>query len=617
MTAGEVLLPFLLLFLFFSGLSQTADQSWNEIKNLYHQKNYQAVIDRCDALENEVTNENKRLQLAVLKGESYLELNKPKEASAILKKNLTNIEKKPLKIHVLELLAQTGTINENVEYYKRAYEISKDVDEIRAASIASKLGVIFNNKRDYKSAIYWMEQSKSDYAILGDKNGVLQQGIELAKVYSNYGDYKNAKITCTGAKKMASSLGDRDAIDELNGILETISNNQVAEANTYNEQSTTRKDNLIDSLKTKDSKSIGEIERLSEKEQLLEYRIKAQQDQYEKKQLAQEIRVSEQENKLLKNQAQLKKQKLTIAKRNRQISYFILALILVVILGLLFYRMYYLKKKNNQILKEKNKKINAQKEAIEDFSNQIQQSINYAKEIQQSIIQVPKKLPFLANSFMLLSKPKDVVSGDFFWSFSKDKKLYLAVADCTGHGVPGAFMSIVCSELLDEVMLSNDEQTPAEILNELLKRFLLKIKNQKQEIGGMDLSLICIDYQTNVLTHAGARNPAYIIRNGELLELKGSRISISSKMDAHSTFDEHDITLKKGDAIYLFSDGFVDQKGGDKKKKYFYKPFKELLISISNEPLQEQKQKLEAEFSSWRGDLPQMDDVMIFATTIE
>jgi serine phosphatase RsbU (regulator of sigma subunit) len=217
-------------------------------------------------------------------------------------------------------------------------------------------------------------------------------------------------------------------------------------------------------------------------------------------------------------------------------------------------------------------------------------------------------------------KPKNIVSGDFFWVTEKQNKIIVAVADCTGHGVPGAFMSMLGVAFLNEIVNNSSKATPDMILNHL-RDFI--IRSLHQEYGysgskdGMDMALISIDKKTQIMEYAGAYNPVFIIRSGELHEIKGDKMPIGiHAVKVDEEFTNHQFQLQKEDVIYLFSDGYVDQFGGNDGMKLKMKPFKELLIKISEKPMDKQHKALETYMKKWQGNYSQLDDMIVMGIKI-
>jgi ligand-binding sensor domain-containing protein/serine phosphatase RsbU (regulator of sigma subunit) len=260
--------------------------------------------------------------------------------------------------------------------------------------------------------------------------------------------------------------------------------------------------------------------------------------------------------------------------------------------------------------------INLQKTELENKNSDITDSIDSAKSIQEALILRPDQLQKVFPDAFILYKPKDIVSGDFYWINTMENKILLAAVDCTGHGVPGAFMSLLGYNLIEGIVKEHKYSEPATILNKLSLEVASALKHNTggmQVKSGMDMALLSIDLIKKEMQFAGAHNPVYCIRNNELLETKGNKLSIGGSIfkSAETAFTNHTIPLQKDDVIYIFSDGYADQIGGPERKKFFYKPFKDLLISLHKLPFESQKQQLEKTIREWRGTGDQTDDILI------
>jgi PAS domain S-box-containing protein len=269
--------------------------------------------------------------------------------------------------------------------------------------------------------------------------------------------------------------------------------------------------------------------------------------------------------------------------------------------------------------------INKQREMIEEKNKDITSSIEYSKRIQRSVFIEPGKLKELAPESFIFFKPRDIVSGDFYW-FTKvetsgsNNVLAVAAVDCTGHGVPGAFMSIIGHSLLNQTVENPDVRTAAEALN-YINREIKKTLNQKADEtpirDGMDMALCIIDFDSRKLNFAGANNPAYIVRGQALIELKANKQPITASSDSVSyPFLDQSFDLEPGDTIYLFTDGYADQFGGPRGKKFMYKRFKETLTGFQENSMEEQKSLLYYAFEAWRGELEQVDDVLVIGIRV-
>jgi serine phosphatase RsbU (regulator of sigma subunit) len=271
-------------------------------------------------------------------------------------------------------------------------------------------------------------------------------------------------------------------------------------------------------------------------------------------------------------------------------------------------------------VKERTVEVVKQKEIIEEKNKHITDSIIYAKRIQQAILP-PEEVfvNYLKNSFVLY-KPKDIVSGDFYWIERKDNKILFAVVDCTGHGVPGAFMSIIGYNGLNQIVNEYNISKPSEILNELNKIISNSLKQREDESkirDGMDLSICCIDLEKNTLEYAGANNPIFIVRNNKVIEIKADKHPIGNFVgETEFKFTNKELTLFKEDRLYLFSDGYADQFGGPRGKKMKYTRFRDLLLEHHNKPMKIQKELLDFVFEEWRGDLEQIDDVCVIGLEV-
>jgi sigma-B regulation protein RsbU (phosphoserine phosphatase) len=279
--------------------------------------------------------------------------------------------------------------------------------------------------------------------------------------------------------------------------------------------------------------------------------------------------------------------------------------------------------KSKEIIEMENVVISKQKEELFDKNKEITDSINYAKRIQSSLI--PKENEFtksFKDSFVLF-KPKDIVSGDFYWIYEKNNKVYYATADCTGHGVPGGFMTMLGLTFLEEIVSLNVAQNPADILNIIRDKIISTLKqtgSAEENKDGMDVILCCIDKEKMKLTYSAANNSFYVLRkneNGEkiLLEKKGDKQPCGFFPDPQP-FTLHEFELKKDDIIYTLTDGYPDQFGGPKGKKFRYKSLEELFIANSDLPFIEQKQVLNTTIDNWRGKLDQVDDILLIGVKI-
>ncbi len=281
-------------------------------------------------------------------------------------------------------------------------------------------------------------------------------------------------------------------------------------------------------------------------------------------------------------------------------------------------------KKIRQLLSltaEKNEELKIQNEIIEDKNKQITNSIQYAQRIQQAILGDQNEIrQYFSESFVFF-QPRNIVSGDFYWFSSiTPHETVLVAADCTGHGVPGAFMTVMGANFLDEIINNQGLRKPSEILKVLDQKVISSTNRQTSEQkvnDGMDLVLVKIDTHAQKAYFSGAKNSLYLVRNQEIKEIKGSKSPIGSlQFKQEKIFETVEIDLEKGDILYLASDGFQDQFGGTEKRKYMTKRFRELLLTISILPMHQQDEKLRSVWQDWKGNLAQTDDILVIGVKI-
>jgi serine phosphatase RsbU (regulator of sigma subunit) len=273
--------------------------------------------------------------------------------------------------------------------------------------------------------------------------------------------------------------------------------------------------------------------------------------------------------------------------------------------------------KTRKLLKEKENTLNLleeQKVKLELREKDLIDSLVYAQRIQEALL--PSEAYFrkhFEDSFIFF-KPKDIVSGDFYWIGEKSDKVYVVAADCTGHGVPGALMSMICREIIEKTINEENIESPSQILA-VLDKALEKTFSREKNLGtiirdGMDVGLCIIEKKRRKVVFAGAFFPLYLIRDGSLTEIKGDNIIIGMNPDKLA-YKDHELDLVDNDIFYMFSDGYVDQFGGSEKKKFMYRRFRYLLLTIHRFPVNDQKSILDENIKTWMGSNIQIDDMMV------
>jgi serine phosphatase RsbU (regulator of sigma subunit) len=350
------------------------------------------------------------------------------------------------------------------------------------------------------------------------------------------------------------------------------------------------------------------------------------------------IEINEEKSKAI----QLKKDILTqaeIRRQKQQRNGFIIGLVFMMSITLFIFRSYRQKQRSNIIITKQKEQVEQQKNIVEYQNKEILSSIEYAKRIQATILPPPKVVKKYLDDSFVFYLPKDIVAGDFYWmetvqlgnvpmeqNANESKKrlenetnqlIMFAACDCTGHGVPGALVSVVCSNALNRAVKEYNLTQPSLILDKVAELVVKDFsKDESEDVqDGMDASLCALNIETGQLQWAGANNALWIIRNGLLLETKADKQPIGKTDNLHP-FVNHEIQLEKGDTLYLFTDGYADQFGGEKEKKYSKKSFKELIISINYLSMLEQRETLYNTHINWRGANDQVDDICIIGVRI-
>jgi serine phosphatase RsbU (regulator of sigma subunit) len=317
---------------------------------------------------------------------------------------------------------------------------------------------------------------------------------------------------------------------------------------------------------------------------------------------------------------QQKKYNDEVKSKSKILSLFLIfAVLSIFIIGFVFVR-----------TKKLNKIIGRQKNLVEEKNQEILDSITYAKRIQSAILPQPKLVKEYFRDSFILYKPKDIVAGDFYWFEAIDNLIFFAAADCTGHGVPGAMVSVVCHNALNRSIKEFSLTNPASILDKTREIVIAEFEKSEEDVkDGMNISLCVLDSTTKLLSWAGAHNPLWILRStsrsssdtealektAEIIEFRADKQPIG-KFSFAKAFTNHEIQLVENDIIYIFTDGFQDQFGGEKGKKYKISQIRELLLSISSKNLEEQKNLIDQNFETWKGQLDQVDDVCLMGVKI-
>ena len=537
--------------------------------------------------------------------------------------------------------------DESIKLHKQAMKLRAERgDSSGVADCKNDIGIIYTELKQFDKAFEYINSCYQIKETIKDIEGIAFSASDMANLYISWDKPEKAIKYIDRALEMAEIMDSPKYKEMCYGLYAKTYNLLNDYKSAYKYQLLFS--NLRDSLKTNESiKQIAEM-----------------QTKYD---------TDKKEQALQLKSIQFEKEKLESKKKTIQRNYTFVGLVLVVVLIIIVLRSYRQKQKANILLNEqkneiteKNEELNQQneeitaqrdeiekqKEVVEEIHHEISQSIDYAERLQGAILPESKILDKYVSEHFVLFKPKDKVSGDFYWWANVENHTIITAADSTGHGVPGAFMSMLGSSFLREIV-QKEYVTHTGVILRKLRKEIVKALKQTGESGtqkdGMDMAIISIDHETNIVQYSGANNPLYIITNYELkitneesassvklydnskLRIKnqpvgrqGSKllyevkpdkmpIAIYEKMD---NFTTHEIQLQKGDQLYMFSDGYADQFGGPKNKKFKYKPFKKLLIENAHKPMLEQKEILNTAFENWKGNIEQIDDVVVLGVKL-
>lgn len=492
-----------------------------------------------------------------------------------------------------------------LSYYNRALDLKEEIGDKRGVAIAfHSIGNIFKAQKDYSKALDYLTSSLKIRENIGNKQGIASSLNSIGQIYKHKNDYSQAVNHSTQALELAQDLGATTEIQEASRTLWIV----------YKELGHHDKSLEMYELHIKMRDSI-----LSEKnkKEVIRQEFKYK---YNKQITSDSIKAAE-AKKVANARITMQKAQLEKEKTRRYALYGGLALL--VLFGGFMYNRFRITNKQKKIIQKQKAEVELQRheaelqrEIVEEKNKEITDSITYAKRIQSAILP-PKKLvrQYLPQSFILY-KPKDIVAGDFYWMEQVEDTILFAAADCTGHGVPGAMVSVVCNNGLNRSVREYGLLDPGKILDKTREIVISEFEKSEEEVkDGMDISLCLLDLKKKSLKWAGANNPLWIIRDGEILEIKPDKQPIGV-VDDPQPFTTHLINLQEQDSIYVFTDGFQDQFGGEKGKKFKPANFKKLLLSIFSESMEEQRQIIDDTFENWKGDIEQLDDVCLISVKV-
>jgi serine phosphatase RsbU (regulator of sigma subunit) len=573
--------------------------------NLYHKLGnaYYSMSDYPRSLENYLASLKIKEKLGFKKslGSSYGSIGNVYQAQGDYKKAL-EYQMKSLTLrtetddkygmgvsmnNIGNVYGRTGQNDSAMKYFQAAVFVEEQIDDVYGLSQSlGNIGNIYKAQKKYRESLDYILKSLRLQEKIGDEQGIAGSYGNIGTLYLEQDNYAKALEYLNQSVKLSTKLGMKEYVRESYGDLAKTYEKlgQPAKALEYFKKFSALKDSL---LNDESNKQIAQMSA-----------------QYESEKKDSEIKLLSKDKEKIEAlaTAESKKQKIIIVAVTTGFLFMMVFAIFVF--------------RSNREKQRKNLEITEQKALIEERNREVHDSINYAKRIQTAILPPDKMIrDCLPDSFVLF-KPKDIVSGDFYWLEAVGDKVFFAAVDCTGHGVPGAMVSVVGNSGLNRSVKEFGLSQPAAILDKLtllVEETFSKSENEVKD--GMDISICCINKKTNLLEWAGANNPLWLIRNNIVEEIKADKQPIGA-FDHRKPFTNHAIQLNKGDAVYLFTDGYADQFGGEKGKKFKYKQLENLILTNNHLIMAEQKAMLDHSFESWRGSLEQIDDVCIIGVRI-
>jgi tetratricopeptide (TPR) repeat protein len=471
-----------------------------------------------------------------------------------------------------------------LEYDLKALALDQELgDMVGISANLGDIGNIYTEQGNYPKALEYDFKALALDEKIGDRNGIGRNQGNIGNILLAQKKFKLAKLYLDSALDISKALGDKVSVKDAYGGflgLDTITGNYKTGLEDYKKY-IAYTDSLVNEENTKKT-------------------VQAEMNfEFTQKQAAQK---AEQEKKDAISAADKKRQSIIMGSVSA-------GLVVVLLFSVLLFSRYKLTQRQKKIIEE-------QKSLVEEKNKEVLDSITYAKRLQDAILPPLSFIKhYLPESFVLY-KPKDIVAGDFYWMERAGDSILIAAADCTGHGVPGAMVSVVCSNALNRTVKEFKITETGKILDKVRELVLETFEKSESNVqDGMDISLCCINSVKHEIQWSGAYNPLWYIRNGVLIEVMADKQPIG-KTDKPLAFTTHNLKLQSGSALYLFTDGYADQFGGEKGKKFKYKQLQEFLLANATLPMDLQKNKLEVTLDGWKGNLEQVDDILVIGIRI-
>ena len=507
--------------------------------------------------------------------------------------------------------------NKSIGYFENVLELNKTLKNQKGILLSTNyIGMIYDEIQDYNSALKYFNHALEICRNSKNKQDITSSLINISQTYQLLENYEESNKASMEGVSIAKEINNLKFQRTFYGILANNYQNMgnpeksIEYFDLFSSVDKYLKNKEISNIKTESKNQVNKVqaEKQQTEKELLKQTDKLKETesslaQVEELTREQQMQLELKESKIREQDAQLKFERLV---RSFLIGGFLVFLIFFIILFMFF------KKIKNQKLQ-----IEKQRDVLDLQNQKINSSIQYAQNIQRAILPVKNQLANLFESFIIY-KPKDVVSGDFYWFTEIDNMAFLAAVDCTGHGVPGAFMSMIGNSLLNEIVLEKKEREPAKILSLLNEKVVDALRQKETDNSdGMDMCFISIELKTNKITFSGAKRPLffYNTKTKELNEIKGNRISIGGVRKTTEVFNNHIIQAETGDIFYLSSDGLTDQNNLE-RKRFGSSKLKEIIINNISLPMQQQKEIIEDELNNFQKDEEQRDDITLIGIKI-
>lgn len=506
-----------------------------------------------------------------------------------------------------------------VNYFKRVLELNEKSGNRNGILLsANYIGMIYDETQNYTEAITYFKKGLEISKNTNDKNNITSSLLNIAQTYQQIPNYEESNKWAMEGLELAKEINNLKLVRTFYGIL----------ANNYQNLGNSEKsieyfdlfasiDKFLkkEEIKTIKKQSETEVQKAQQEKQQTEQELVKQTDKLKETETSlakveeltreQQMQLELKESKIREQAAQLKLRRIVIR-----------GLIGVVLLLILFFTVLFVLYRKIRTQKQK---IEDQRDILDLQNKKINASIQYAQNIQRAILPVKNQIENIFESFIIY-KPKDIVSGDFYWFAQMQNNAFLAAVDCTGHGVPGAFMSMIGSSLLNEIVLEKKITEPAKILSLLNEKVIESLRQKETENNdGMDVCFIAIDLKTKNITFSGAKRPLFIYnsKTSQLDEIKGDRLSIGGKKrtEEKASFNNHIVETNPGDILYLSSDGLTDQNNAE-RKRFGSNRLREIILNNISEPMIKQKEFIEKDLNDFQQNEEQRDDITLIGIKI-